>query len=171
MWWGYKPDTDEACRAFADDLQRARDGEYDDWAPDPPRDLARILLLDQFSRNIFRGQPEAFASDHLAVEWAKAAVAVGRDRQLPPLMRKFFYMPLMHAEDVETQDQQVTLFEALVADVAKGHRATYERNLDFARRHRDIIVRFGRYPHRNAVLGRHSTPEEEAFLKEPGSRF
>ena len=123
--------------------------------------LAEIILLDQFSRNIYRDQPAAFASDPLALCLAQAAVRLQLDRQLPPTRRAFLYMPYMHSESRAIQAESVRLF----------NQVGMEDNYRFAIHHRDIVERFGRYPHRNRILGRESTPEEEAFLLEPGSSF
>ena len=129
-------------------------------AATPRGTLALIILLDQFSRNLHRGSPEAFAADAKARQIARAAVAQGLDLQFGPVERLFLYLPFGHSEDLADQDESVRLFETLD-----------EEQSDWARRHRDVIVRFGRFPHRNAVLGRTSTPEEEAYLAEPGAGF
>lgn len=131
------------------------------WRTTPEGRLAEIIVLDQFSRNMFRDTAKAFASDGLALELAEAAVAVGDDQKLPPEQRAFIYMPYMHSESRAVHEIAVTLFSQ------KG----LEYNLKYEMMHKKIIDRFGRYPHRNAVLGRASTPEEIAFLKEPGSSF
>ena len=170
-WWRGGPTFDEACRAFAADHQRAIDGGLDDWRLEPQRDLARILLLDQFSRNLGRNTPAAFAQDAQAQQWVIAGLDRGHDRQLPPVMRAFYYMPLVHAEDRALQNRQLTLFDALVAEVPEAVRALFENFAKSGKQHQVIVDRFGRFPHRNEVLGRVSTPEEIAFLEEPGSRF
>ena len=118
-----------------------------------------MIVLDQFSRNLFRGTPEAFAHDALALARAQAAVEAGFDRELKGAMRQFLYMPFMHSEDREVQQRSVALFETL----------DQPRELDFAIRHKAIIDRFGRFPHRNPILGRTSTPEEIAFVAEGGA--
>jgi uncharacterized protein (DUF924 family) len=128
------------------------------WRDDPDTVLAAIILLDQFSRNLHRGTPEAFAADGLAVELTQEAMAHGFDRDMPPARRVFLYMPLMHAEDAALQDQSVRTFEAL----------GIEENAAYARDHRDVFQRFGRFPGRNAALGRETTPEEQAYLAETG---
>lgn len=147
-------------------VERALAGELRDWEAQPASALALILLLDQFTRNIFRGTPRAFAGDALALAAARALVASSGDAALPPLGRSFVYLPFEHAEDLAAQHEAVRLFSALEASApqAKGM-------LEYALRHRDIVARFGRFPHRNAILGRESTPEEIAFLREPGSSF
>lgn len=131
------------------------------WRASARGRLAEIIVLDQFSRNLLRGQPQAFASDPLALALAQELVAQGLDARLVPRERAFAYMPYMHSESLVVQQQSLRLFEAL------GQPG----NLDFARRHEVIVARFGRYPHRNAALGRISSAEEQAFLQQPGSGF
>jgi uncharacterized protein (DUF924 family) len=131
--------------------------ELDDWTAEPRGALALLLLLDQFPRNMYRGSGHAFATDPLARHFARAAVAAGFDRAVEPALRIFFYLPFMHSETLADQD----------VSVARGQPAT-ESDLRWATLHRDIIVRFGRFPHRNAELGRRSTPEEAAFLLSGG---
>ncbi len=136
-------------------------GELDDWAKTPEGSLALILLLDQVPRNIHRHAAQAFRSDDKALALAKKAIAAGFDMSVGKDERLFFYLPLQHAEDIATQDEAVRLVEAL------GD----EEHTNYARRHRDIIQRFWRFPHRNAQLGRTSTQAEIEFLKQPGSSF
>jgi len=145
-------------------------GGLDGWAARSDGALALILLLDQFTRNMHRGTPQAFAGDARALALALQLVASREHLQLPPLRRWFAYMPLEHAEDAAIQEESVRLFEAL-AGAAGPHREALAGALDYARRHRDVIVRFGRFPHRNAILGRASSAEEAAFLLRPGSSF
>ena len=134
--------------------------------------LALILLLDQLPRNIHRGTPAAFAQDPLARDLCLKGLSIGADKSLSPLERVFFYLPLEHAESREQQARSVALFEALAAEQAgTPAQATFAGFADFARRHQVIIERFGRFPHRNDILGRTSTPEEAAFLQQPGSGF
>ena len=128
--------------------------------------LARIVVLDQFTRNAFRDTPRAFAGDPLALAEARAIVAAGDDLRLPPEHRLFIYLPFEHAEDLGMQDEALRLFSALAAESPAAADL-----LDYAQRHRAVIARFGRFPHRNAILSRSSTDAEIAFLKEPGSRF
>lgn len=128
--------------------------------------LARIVVLDQFTRNVFRDTPQAFAGDALACSLATAMQAAGDDLQLPPLQRAFAYLPFEHAEDEELQDLSVRCFEALAREAP-----SLQDMLDYAHRHREVVRRFGRFPHRNAILGRASTTEELDFLTQPGSRF
>lgn len=148
-------------------IEQALAGEHRAWDAEGPRSaLARILLLDQFTRNAYRGTAIAFAGDHLALQAAQDMVDADEDLALPPFQRAFIYMPFEHAEDMAMQDQSVALFTRL----AHAHPAL-EDMLNYARRHREVIARFGRFPHRNALLVRTSTPEEETFLQQPGSGF
>jgi uncharacterized protein (DUF924 family) len=136
------------------------------WGAAPADVLAEILLLDQFPRNLYRGQARAFAGDPRALALALGLLERGDDRRLQPLERLFAYLPLEHAEVGALQDRSVALFTALAA----AHDG-FAEVLDFAERHRDVIRRYGRFPHRNAALGRPSTPEELAYLATPGSGF
>lgn len=131
------------------------------WRSSAAGRLAEIIVLDQFSRNLYRGDARAFATDSLALALAQEAVRVEADREIPIERRSFLYMPYMHSESLVVHGQALVLFD----------QPGLEYNLDYERKHLAIIERFGRYPHRNAVLGRQSTPEEAAFLKEPGSSF
>ena len=155
---------------FGATVQDALAGRLDGWAARPPGVLASIVLLDQFTRNMYRGTPAAFAGDVQALALARHLLDSDEHLQLPPLQRWFAYLPLEHAEDLALQQQCVRLFEALAAE-AGPHREALSGALDYARRHHDVIVRFGRFPHRNAILGRASTREEAAFLLQPGSSF
>ncbi len=157
---------DEIRQRFAAPIDAACAGGLQDWAAAPPSALARILLLDQFTRNVWRGTPRAFAGDALALEAARRMVSAGEDEALPPMQRAFVYLPFEHAEDRAMQHEAVRLFERLAA-----REAGFETMLDYAVRHRVVIERFGRFPHRNAILGRASTSEELAFLEQPGSSF
>lgn len=181
FWFADGPDTqraawflrdaafDAACRTrFAGTLHEAREGALDSWARTPRGALALCILLDQFPRNLFRASPEAFASDAEARGLARRAIARGFDRLLTPVQRVFLYLPLEHSEEMRDQDESVRLFETL-ADTP-GMTGP-ESVIDYAHRHRDVIRRFGRFPHRNAVLGRVSTEAEEAYLAEPGADF
>lgn len=136
-------------------------GKTTSWRNTPEGRLAEIIVLDQFSRNMFRDSPEAFAADSLALELAQAAVAAGADQKLATEQKAFLYMPYMHSEDRKVHERAVELFS----------QQGLEYNLRFEYAHKKIIDRFGRYPHRNEVLGRPSTPEELAFLQEEGSSF
>jgi len=166
-WFRTDPTFDAACRArFGTVLEAARTGALDSWAETPRGTLALVIVLDQFSRNIHRGTPDAFAADPRARALADAAVARGDDHHLGPIERSFLYLPFEHVENLADQDISVRLSETL-----RGTYDSADRAIDYAERHRDVIRRFGRFPHRNAILGRASTPQELAYLAEPGSGF
>ena len=166
--WFEKSDAfDEQIRdRFGTLIPRAIAGELQGWSADSEGAVAHILVLDQFTRNVFRGSAQAFAGDARALAAARALVDAGTDRTLPGVQRQFVYLPFEHAEDLAAQDEALRLFTELEREVP----IVGELSL-WAQRHRDIIVRFGRFPHRNAALGRSSTPEEIEFLKQPGSSF
>jgi uncharacterized protein (DUF924 family) len=147
-------------------VENALAGGLTDWAREPHGALAQVIVLDQLTRNIFRNTPRAFAGDALALAAARAMVARGDDLALPPLRRLFAYLPFEHAEDRVMQRESLRLFAALTA--ADASLADFE---DYARRHAEVIERFGRFPHRNAIVGRDSTADEVQFLQQPGSRF
>ena len=156
------PALDETIRArFGATLEAATKCELFAWRATPEGRLAEVLVLDQFSRNVYRDTARAFAQDALALALAQALVASGQDRSLPLAQRSFAYMPYMHSESALIHAQAVMLFA----------QPGMEHSLRFEQRHQAIIERFGRYPHRNALLGRESTPEELVFLSEPGSSF
>lgn len=147
-------------------IEAALRGELDAWQAQPLPALARLLLLDQFTRNVFRDTPRAFAGDAQALAAARAMVAHGQDQALAPVQRGFVYLPFEHAEDLQAQEEGLRLFAALTAaDPAQADSELW------ARKHHVIIERFGRFPHRNAILGRDSTAEEMEFLTQPYSRF
>jgi uncharacterized protein (DUF924 family) len=168
-----RPEWFRKDAAFDDEIRRrflalhasAALGECEHWMGDPASLLALIVVLDQFSRNLYRDDPRAFSQDAQALAAAQRMIANGWDRDLLPVEREFAYLPFEHAEDPVLQDSAVELFASLDAyPETKGLS-------EWTQKHRVIIRRFGRFPHRNAVLGRVSTPEEIAFLREPGSRF
>jgi uncharacterized protein (DUF924 family) len=167
-WFVKKDEFDAVIRdRFGAAIEHALAGGLREWdAQGPQGTLARILVLDQFTRNAHRNTPLSFAGDALALAAAKSLVDSGADRELPPLQRAFAYMPFEHAEDAYMQERAVELFGVLAAE-----HPGFDEMLDYAHRHRGVIARFGRFPHRNAILGRASTPEEEEFLRQPGSRF
>lgn len=165
IWFTKNPAFDQAVHQFRSTYEQAAGGQLDGWVAFPQGSLALVLLLDQFPRHLFRGQPQAFATDAQAVSVAQAAIAQGFDQQFPSVQRQFFYFPLEHSENLEHQNQAVSLFRAFSND--SDLRDSY----DYAIRHREVIRRFGRFPHRNQILGRDSTPEEVDFLKQPGSSF
>lgn len=167
-WFVKRAAFDDAIRTrFGAAIDAAVEGGLRDWdAAGPHGVLARILLLDQFTRNVYRDTPAAFAGDARALAAACALVDAGADRALLPLQRAFVYMPFEHAEDAAMQARAVALFAALAAE-----EQGVADMLDYARKHQAVIARFGRFPHRNAILGRASTPDEIDFLRQPGSRF
>jgi len=146
-------------------------GKCEGWLGDGPGTLAYVVVLDQFARNMFRDTPTMFAADALALNAAQQGVEKGFDKALRTHEAVFLYMPLMHAEDLAAQNRCIELFEQLAERSDERAAKQVRGNVDFAIRHRDIIARFGRFPHRNAILKRESTPEEIEFLKTPGSSF
>lgn len=172
LWWGKNTQTDQEIRArFTELVERAAAGKLNDWGAAPRGRLALILLTDQFPRSIYRDSTGAFAHDAKALEICLGGLEWGFDRSLRPIERVFFYLPLEHAESIQHQERSVALFRQLLGDVVDDQKRVFEEFFDFAVRHREIIARFGRFPHRNKILGRESTPEELAFLREPGSSF
>ena len=164
-WFRKDPAFDELIRTRFGALVEDALANGLDW-PQPRGTLAQILVLDQFPRNLFRGQARAFAGDARALDLALGLIGSGGHLALQPIERWFVYLPLEHAEDLALQDRSVTLFTALCAEAPSMADA-----LDYAVRHRDVIQRFGRFPHRNPALGRASTPDELAYLTTPGSGF
>ena len=172
LWFGKSPVNDQrVIEQFTDALADASQGGLDHWSGTPRGRLALVIVLDQFPHHIHRDQPQAFATDPQALAQSLAALAAGEDRQLAPIERVFLYLPLEHAESLDMQERSVSLYEQLAHEAAADERAPFDNFLDYARKHRDVVARFGRFPHRNAILGRASTPEEIEFLKQPGSRF
>ncbi len=162
QWWVKDDALDQAIKTrFEPTLIEAKLRQLADWRYQPRGRLAEIIVLDQFSRNIYRDTPQAFAADECAVQLTLAAIEAGDDRSLIQQERLFLYMPLMHSEDPNMHEIAIEVFSAL----------GLEENLEYERQHKAIIDRFGRYPHRNEILGRESTPEEIEFLKQPGSSF
>ncbi len=171
LWFAGGPKLDATIRErFGALVEQALNGELGDWEANMETRLALVLLLDQVPRNIHRGHPRAFAGDLRAQQLVRQALASGLDRDLAKVGRVFLYMPLVHAENLALQDEAVTRFQQLRDSSPPELREKLDRNLQFAQLHRDIVQRFGRFPHRNAALCRESTPEELAFLKD-GPRF
>ena len=163
-WFGKMPEFDSECARFTAAIRDARAGRYDDWASAAKGGLALIVLLDQFSRNVFRGLAEAFAADPHARDIARRMIASGFDTELTPVERMFVYLPFEHSETIEDQNESVQLFETL-------REALGQDTIGYAHRHREVIREFGRFPHRNAVLGRIDTVAEAEYLTRPGSGF
>lgn len=171
-WFAKDAAFDEQIRQrFAVATDDAAHGHFDTWAGNPADWLALLIVLDQFPRNLHRGDARAWAADVKAQRIALTGLADGFDQALPPLQRVFAYLPLEHAEDMGLQQRAVALFEALHAQAPAAERARFAGFVDYARRHREVIARFGRFPHRNAVLGRDSTAAEREYLAQPGAGF
>ncbi len=166
QWFTKNPEFDQQMRSlFLPHYQLASRRELDSWKDQPLSCLALIILLDQFPRNVFRGTPQSFTTDNLALQLADWAIAQGFDQQLLSVQRWFIYLPLEHDENLVNQERSVELFADFKDDPEGGN--TYE----YAIRHRDVIAKFGRFPHRNIILGRKSTPAEIELLQQPGSSF
>lgn len=165
--WFRKSDAFDAevTERFADLYEEAAAGRLDSWREDPEDCLALVIVLDQFPRNMFRGDAKAHATDAKALGTAGRAIAEGLDRELAPFQRMFLYMPFMHSENLEDQRRSEHLFEKLAGEDGGPDAREY------AVGHRKIVERFGRFPHRNAILGRETTPEEAEFLTQPGSSY
>ena len=167
IWFQKSEATDrDIAGRFGALIERGLRGELSGWAAAPQTALAQILLLDQFTRNTFRDTPRAFAGDARALRAATAMVGARQDEALRPEQRAFVYLPFEHAEGIAMQDEAVRLFTRLTSEAP-----AMADMLAYAHKHRDAVQRFGRFPHRNAILGRQSTAEEIAFLREPNSRF
>ena len=172
VWFGESPEFDqEITNEFADDVEQASEGKLGHWAHTPRGRLALILLLDQFRRNIYRGTAGAFAKDREALKLCVEGAMEKKDKGLPPIQRVFFYMPLQHAESRKVQAKSVAICEKLADAVSPTYKETFLTVLQFAELHRDIIEQFGRFPHRNRVLGRENTPEEEEYLAGDAASF
>lgn len=175
LWFnGGKAFDEEIRQKFEGVWREAKGGGLKDWEATARGRLALVLIFDQFSRNMFRGAPQAFETDALALELTERSIKDGQDKELMCVERVFLFMPFMHSEVLGMQEEGVRRFEYLVEEskVKSPHNTFYfEYNLKYSRQHRDIIARFGRFPHRNAVLGRISTSEEKEFLSKSGSTF
>jgi uncharacterized protein (DUF924 family) len=178
IWFGapdapeLTPQTDELLRErFGELTLEAERGGLTGWESSPRRRLALIVLLDQLPRNIYRGSAQAFAQDFRALSLTVSGMQFGADATLDPVERMFFYMPLMHAESLDVQEESVAAFRRLLEEAPGELRATFEGSLQSAVEHRDIIERFGRFPHRNQVLDRESTPKELDWLAARGDAF
>lgn len=171
-WFGRNDKFDEEIKKRFGDLPvRAARGEFESWRSEPRSALALVIVLDQFPRNLFRNIPRAFEFDAKAREVALGAISAGFDERLRPLEAVFLYLPLEHAEDLDLQNRSVQLFEKLRLRAPAFMQSQFQEFADYARRHRDIILRFGRFPHRDAMLGRESTPGELEYLASGGETF
>lgn len=171
--WFQKNDAFDAemRERFLPTIESALAGGLADWSDTAEGWLARLIVLDQFTRNTFRGNPKSFAGDPLALALAEQGIAAGLDQQLPPMARIFCYLPLEHSEDQRMQQRSVALFQALADAPGAQPEPFFASTLDFAHKHLDLIERYGRFPHRNPILGRTSTPEELDYLSQPGAGF
>jgi len=171
-WWTKDAAFDEEVKdSFLETHELGARGALDGWKSAPRGRLALVIVLDQFSRNIFRGTARSFAQDARACDSTLEAIAAGDEQSLELIERSFLYMPLMHAEDVDLQHKCVAAFDRLLKKSPEPLQKYIANCLDFAKKHAEIIERFGRFPHRNDILGRASSAEELEFLKQPGSSF
>jgi len=172
LWFGYRPEQDtEARERFGALVEQALDGGLQDWAELPEGWLALVLLLDQLPRMIHRNTPKAFSGDERAQQLVRDGLAHGGDMLLAPIQRVFIYLVLEHAENLAVQDLAVAHFTGLRDIADEQEQPLFADFLDYAERHREVISRFGRFPHRNAILGRENSDTEQSFLEQPGSSF
>ena len=172
VWFGDDQVFDhDVTKEFADEVERASEGELDHWAHEPRGRLALILLLDQFRRNIYRNTPEAFAKDKLALKLCVEGAAEKMDKGLSPIQRAFFYMPLQHAESRKVQRKSCEMYRHLAKDVSPTYKETFDTITQFAELHADIVEQYGRFPHRNKVLNRANTAEEDEYLSDDAPTF
>lgn len=172
LWFASNPKLDQTIRErFGPLVERASRGELEAWGDDARSRLALIILLDQFTRNIHRGTTQAFAADDLALRHCREGIAHGHDRVLRRVERPFLYMPLMHSESLDAQDEAIRVFEGLLGTAEGELKKAFETNLEFAHMHRTLIERFGRFPHRNVILDRANTPEEAEYLAGDAETF
>jgi uncharacterized protein (DUF924 family) len=165
IWFGEDPVFDHDIeKEFANDIEKASEGKLDHWADEPHGRLALIILIDQFRRNIYRGTLKAFSHDKVALKLCVEGAVEKKDKGLTPIQRVFFYMPLQHAESRKVQAKSVKLYEKLAESVSPTLQETFLTVAQFAELHKDIIDQFGRFPHRNVLLGRENTPEEDEYL-------
>lgn len=172
LWFGKSAANDLlVCDHFSETLIAAGKGELDGWSHAPRSLLALIVVLDQFPHHIHRNHGQSFAYDAQALSFSQSMIQRGDDARVAPIERVFVYLPLEHSESMAMQDLSVAQYDKLATEASPAERGVFEGFLDYARKHREVVARFGRYPHRNELLGRPSTPEEIGFLKQPGSRF
>jgi uncharacterized protein (DUF924 family) len=169
FWFEKKQETDDYINQhFKEDFKSLVKGEFDDWKQTPDGALASIILVDQFTRNMFRGTSESFKYDQIALDIATESVENGFDQKLQPIQRLFMYLPFEHSEKKENQIKSLKLFQSLKDEMK---HPIYDKLFDFAQKHADVIEKMGRYPHRNKILGRESTKEEIEFLKDENNSF
>ena len=172
LWWKKDPQNDgEIKDKFLADLEAAKGGQLEAWKDTPEGTLAFIILIDQFSRNIYRDRAAAFGQDKLAQQACLEGIEKGFDQKIPHVHRAFFYLPLMHSEAWEHHEKALEIYRQLAESCPAESKKMLEANHQYAISHAKIVKQFGRYPHRNKILGRQSTPEEAEFLTQPGSSF
>lgn len=171
FWFAPSRETDEACAGFAAVVEQAAAGALQTWEAEARSALALVLLLDQLPRNLYRDTPRAFESDRSALEVTERLLSSEAEAGLPIVHRTFARMPFMHSEELAVQERGIAHFEALVAQAPEAWKPFVANSLDYSRGHRDVIARFGRFPHRNAILGRPPTPAEEAYLAGGGDTY
>ncbi|MCH7829917.1 MAG: DUF924 domain-containing protein [Proteobacteria bacterium] len=172
LWFGADSVLDlEIEKEFADDVEAACDGRLDHWAAEPEGRLALIIIIDQFRRNIYRNTAAAFSKDRLALKLCVEGAVEKKDKGLTPIQKVFFYMPLQHAESRKVQAKSVELYNRLAESVSPTYRETFLTVAQFAELHKDIIDQFGRFPHRNTILNRENTAEENEYLTTDDTGF
>lgn len=172
LWYGYSKDTDQHIeRHFKETLEQAESGQLDAWSKEPMGSLALVVLLDQFSRNIYRGTKAAFKNDNKAIEIARELISRNADTELSCIGRAFLYHPFEHSERMEDQDMSVRLFTALHEDVSEAWSESMKNFLTYSVSHRETIKKFGRFPHRNSILERQNTQEEIEFLEQDNRSY
>lgn len=172
FWWSKNETIDNEIRLrFEPVLKALLTGHYSSWFSTPQGRLAAIIVLDQFSRNMYRENAQAFSQDSLALHWTLEGIRQGDDKKLTPLQRVFFYLPLEHCEQLNMQNLAIEKFSQLQDDAPASFADLAKGFVDYAHQHQEVIARFGRFPHRNALLNRSSTELEKAYLAQPGSGF
>lgn len=172
LWWGKDATIDQQIQQkFEPTLKALLTGHFSTWFETAQGRLAAIIVLDQFSRNMYRTNAQAFSQDSLALYWTLQGLRQGDDKKLTPLQRVFFYLPLEHCEQLNMQNLAVEKFEQLAADSAESFRSLAKGFVDYAHQHQQLIARFGRFPHRNTLLNRPSSSEELEYLAQPGAGF
>ncbi len=167
FWFGEDPERDIQIRhRFGSLIKRASANELDHWAKIPLGRLALIIIIDQFRRNVYRGTPQAFSHDRMALKLCVEGAIAKHDKQLSLVQRVFFFMPMQHIESLKVQNKSVTVFEGLAKAASGTEKDTFQTFADFAELHRDIIEQFGRFPHRNPILGRESSDLEKEYLQD-----
>lgn len=172
LWWSKDEAVDNDIRQqFEPTLKALLTGHYTSWFETPQGRLAAIIVLDQFSRNMYRSTAHAFSQDSLALHWALQGIRQGDDKKLTPLQRVFFYLPLEHCEQLNMQNLAIEKFQQLADDAPASFADLAQGFVDYAHQHQEVIARFGRFPHRNTLLSRQSSPEEAEYLAQPGAGF